>query len=79
MGTFSASSVFSLIILPENLEEMECLEKMREGTGTQEIQVSYLPEASLLLLCQTGNENNGFELHMDIQVLMFVAGFFAFK
>lgn len=53
MGTFSTSSVFSLIILSEYLEEIECLEKMREGTGTQELLVLYLLEASLLSLCQT--------------------------
>lgn len=49
MGTFSASSVFSLIIFSENLE---CLKNMREGTGTQEVLVLYLLEASLLFLYQ---------------------------
>lgn len=49
MGTFSASSVFSLIIFSENLE---CLKNMRDGTGTQEVLVLYLLEASLLFLYQ---------------------------
>lgn len=48
--------IFSLIILFKNLEEMGCLEKMREGAGAQETLGSYLWLEASLYRSNTGTK-----------------------